>query len=82
MDSRHLEVARKQISMTDQTYYKWRRKYGGLKIDYAKRIKELVYDLFRRIPSPCQSRSSLIYTRDYQPQHGSDSGGQVNQGLA
>ena len=24
-----------------QTYYKWRREYGGLKIDQAKRLKEL-----------------------------------------
>ena len=27
--------------MTDQTYYKWRREYGGLKTDQAKRFKEL-----------------------------------------
>ena len=25
----------------EQTYYKWRRDYGGLKIDQAKRLKEL-----------------------------------------
>ena len=24
-----------------ETYYKWRREYGGLKIDKAKRLKEL-----------------------------------------
>ena len=27
--------------MTEQTYYRWRREYGGLKTDQAKRLKEL-----------------------------------------
>ena len=31
----------KQIGITDQTYYRWRREYGGLKVDQAKRLKEL-----------------------------------------
>jgi len=31
----------KQISITDQTYYRWRREYGGMKTDQAKRLKEL-----------------------------------------
>ena len=31
----------RQIGVTDQTYYKWRREYGGLKTDQAKRFKEL-----------------------------------------
>jgi transposase-like protein len=31
----------KQIGVTEQTYYRWRREYGGLKIDQAKRLKEL-----------------------------------------
>lgn len=31
----------KQIGVTNQTYYKWRREYGGLKTDQAKRFKEL-----------------------------------------
>jgi len=31
----------KQIGVTDQTYYKWRREYGGLKTDQAKRFKQL-----------------------------------------
>ena len=34
------EMAR-QIGVTDQTYYKWRREFGGLKTDQAKRMKEL-----------------------------------------
>jgi hypothetical protein len=27
--------------ISEQTYYKWRREYGGLKMDQAKRLKEL-----------------------------------------
>jgi len=36
-----IAAAVKDIGVTDQTYYRWRREYGGLKIDQAKRLKEL-----------------------------------------
>jgi putative transposase len=31
----------KEASITEQTYYRWRKEYGGLKVDQAKRLKEL-----------------------------------------
>jgi putative transposase len=31
----------KEAEITVQTYYRWRREYGGLKLDQAKRLKEL-----------------------------------------
>jgi len=31
----------KQLGVTDQTYFRWRKLYGGLKVDQAKRLKEL-----------------------------------------
>ena len=31
----------KAAGITEQTYYRWRREYGGLKTDQAKRLKEL-----------------------------------------
>ena len=31
----------KQIGVTEQTYYRWRKEYGGMKVDQAKRLKEL-----------------------------------------
>lgn len=31
----------KQIGVSDQTYYRWRKSYGGMKVDQAKRLKEL-----------------------------------------
>ena len=31
----------KQIEVTEQTFYRWRKEYGGLKVEQAKRLKEL-----------------------------------------
>ena len=31
----------KQIGVVEQTYYRWRREYGGLKVTQAKRLKDL-----------------------------------------
>jgi len=30
-----------KIGISEQTYYRWRKEYGGLKIDQVKRLKEL-----------------------------------------
>lgn len=29
------------IGITEQTYYRWRKEYGGMGVDQAKRLKEL-----------------------------------------
>ena len=34
------EVSR-QLEVSEMTYYKWRKEYGGLRVDQAKRLKEL-----------------------------------------
>ena len=34
------EVCRK-LGVSEQTYYRWRREYGGLRVDQAKRLKQL-----------------------------------------
>jgi len=31
----------REAEITQQTYYRWRKEYGGLKLDQAKRLKEL-----------------------------------------
>lgn len=31
----------KKLGVSEQTYYRWRKEYGGLRIDQAKRLKEL-----------------------------------------
>lgn len=33
--------AAKKIGVTEQTYYRWRKEYGGLRTNQAKRLKEL-----------------------------------------
>lgn len=34
------EISRK-LGITEQTYYRWRKEYGGMRIDQAKRLKGL-----------------------------------------
>ena len=34
-------VAVRAIGVTEQTYYRWRTEFGGLKLDQVKRLKEL-----------------------------------------
>ena len=31
----------RQLGVTEQTYYRWRKEYGGLRVDQAKRFREL-----------------------------------------
>ena len=33
--------ASRQIGVTEQTYYRWRNEYGGLRIGQVKRLKQL-----------------------------------------
>ena len=35
-----LEVCKK-LGISENTYYRWRREYGGLRMDQAKRLREL-----------------------------------------
>lgn len=34
-------LACKEAGVSEQSYYRWRKEYGGLKVDQAKRLKEL-----------------------------------------
>ena len=34
-------LACKEAEITEQIYYRWRKEYGGLQVDQAKRLKEL-----------------------------------------
>ena len=33
--------ASRKIGVTEQTYYRWRREYGSMRVEQAKRLKEL-----------------------------------------
>ena len=35
-------VASREAGITEQSYYRWRKENGGLKVDQAKRLKELL----------------------------------------
>ena len=34
-------MAAKSIGVTEQTYYRWRKEYGGLQVNQAKRLKDM-----------------------------------------
>lgn len=38
---RSVAEAAKALGVTEQSYYRWRKEYGGLKMDQARRLKEL-----------------------------------------
>jgi transposase-like protein len=38
---KNLAVACKEVGTTEQSYYRWRKEYGGLGVDQAKRFKQL-----------------------------------------
>ena len=33
--------ASRKVGITEQTYYRWRKDYGGMKVSQARRLKEL-----------------------------------------
>ena len=33
--------ASRRIGVTEQTYYRWRREYGGMRVEQARRLKDL-----------------------------------------
>ena len=35
------KVVCRDLGVSEQTYYRWRREYGGMKLSQAKRLKEL-----------------------------------------
>ena len=36
-----ISEASRKIGVTQQTYYRWRKEYGGLRIEQAKKLKHL-----------------------------------------
>jgi putative transposase len=33
--------ASRKLGVTEQTYYRWRKEYGGMRVEQARRLKEL-----------------------------------------
>ena len=38
---RDLDVVLREIGATKNTFYRWRKEYGGMKMDQARRLKDL-----------------------------------------
>ena len=58
-------LACKQIGVTEQTFYRWRREYGGLKVEQARRLKELEQEnsrLRRAVADPALDKLILTET--------------------
>ncbi len=34
-------AASRKLGVTEQTYYRWRKEYGGMRVDQARRLKDL-----------------------------------------
>lgn len=40
-DGNTIAMTSKKLGISEQTYYRWRKEYGGMKVSHAKRLKEL-----------------------------------------
>ncbi len=40
-EGRNLQEICREIGVTSNTYYRWRKEYGGMQVNQAKRLKEL-----------------------------------------
>ena len=36
-----VKLMSRELGITEQTYYRWRREYGGMKVSQARRLKEI-----------------------------------------
>ena len=36
-----VKLVSRELGITEQTYYRWRKEYGGMKVSQARRLKEL-----------------------------------------
>ena len=63
----------KKLGISEQTYYRWRKEYGGLRLDQAKRLKELERENTRlkklaagrveNLPEAAQTRAVVAHRR-------------------
>ena len=58
-----VSLAARGIGVTDQTYYRWRREYGGLTVEQAKRLKELEKENLRLRRAVCSLSAFNRFTR-------------------
>ena len=39
-----MKLISRELGITEQTYYRWRREYGGMKVSQARRLADLTLD--------------------------------------
>jgi putative transposase len=64
------EVAR-QLGVSEQTYFRWRNQFGGLKAEDAKRLKELEKENARlkRLLAEAELEKERAWLREYAGKH-------------
>jgi transposase-like protein len=52
----------KDLAITENTYYRWRREYGGMRVDQAKRLMELERETGRlkRLPADAEFDKAIL----------------------
>jgi putative transposase len=52
----------KGLAITENTYYRWRREYGGMKVDQARRLKDLGKENARlkRLPADAELDKAIL----------------------
>ena len=58
----NVREAARNIEVTEQTYYRWRREYGGMRIEQVKRLKDLEKENTRlkRLVADLSSDNSIL----------------------
>jgi putative transposase len=41
MNGRAIAMVSRDLGISEQTYYRWRHEFGGMKVDQARRLREL-----------------------------------------
>jgi putative transposase len=52
----------KDLAITENTYYRWRREYGGMKVDRARRLKGLEKEdgRLKRLPADAELDKAIL----------------------
>ena len=61
---RSVADAAKAIGVTEQSYYRWRREYGGLRTDRGRRLKELERENARRRLAVAELRPDKLILKE------------------
>jgi len=47
-EGKTIAEAVRELGISEQTYYRWRKQYGGMEVNQARRLKELELELENR----------------------------------